>query len=105
VDFSVEAAEKLHMDTVHIQPKAPIPVNKALVANRAWIAADAATLGWSLFRSDRIGTEAPFPYFDAFSSREPVPTSLENALAGHRRDLRRPIHRAEISWVHGSQAK
>jgi hypothetical protein len=33
----------------------------------------------SLFRSDSIGTEALF-YFDAFSSREPVSTSLENAL-------------------------
>jgi hypothetical protein len=31
------------------------------------------------FRSDSIGTEASC--FDAFSSREPVPTSLENALS------------------------
>ena len=43
-----------------------------------------------LFRSDWIGAEAPFPYFDAFSSREPVSTpdqvrgrlSLENAPVG-----------------------
>src|SRR6185437_8738473 len=31
-------------------------------------------------RSDCIGTEALDSCFDAFSSREPVPTSLENAL-------------------------
>jgi hypothetical protein len=32
------------------------------------------------FRSYRAGTELQF-FFDAFSSLEPVPTSLENALA------------------------
>src|SRR5215472_10119383 len=32
------------------------------------------------FRSDSIGTKALACCFDAFSSREPVPTSLENAL-------------------------
>jgi hypothetical protein len=34
---------------------------------------------WS-FGSDCIRTEAPESCFDAFSSREPVSTSLENAL-------------------------
>jgi hypothetical protein len=34
--------------------------------------------GWK-FHSDRIGTEAPACFFDAFSSREPAPTWLENA--------------------------
>src|SRR4051794_40334111 len=32
------------------------------------------------FRSDKIGTETLDSCFDAFSSREPVSTSLENAL-------------------------
>jgi hypothetical protein len=35
---------------------------------------------WSHFRSDSIGTEALASCLDAFSSREPIPTSLENAL-------------------------
>jgi hypothetical protein len=35
---------------------------------------------WSFFRSDQIGTEAPVFRSGAFSSREPVPISLENAL-------------------------
>jgi hypothetical protein len=34
----------------------------------------------SLFRSDWIGTEALLSLFDAFSLREPVSTSLENAV-------------------------
>jgi hypothetical protein len=33
-----------------------------------------------LFHSDQIGTEALNSCFDAFSSREPASTSLENAL-------------------------
>jgi len=36
--------------------------------------------GWSLFRSDWIGTEVPAFSLDAFSRREPIPHSLENAL-------------------------
>ena len=35
--------------------------------------------------SDRIRTEALDSCFDAFSSREPVPTSLENAMDGKRK--------------------
>src|ERR1700722_1876081 len=41
-----------------------------------------SALDESLFRSDRVGTEALLLYFTRFSSREPASTSLENALAG-----------------------
>src|SRR5262249_33288544 len=44
-------------------------------------------------RSDRIGTEPLASCFDAFSSREPVPTSLENALIS--RDAEHIEHRIE----------
>jgi hypothetical protein len=37
--------------------------------------------GQSLSGFDGIKAEAPVFVFDALSSREPVPTSLENALA------------------------
>ena len=45
VHFSFEDAENLHMTLMPIQPKAPIPVNKALVAVRVWLRTDATTLG------------------------------------------------------------
>jgi hypothetical protein len=63
--------KNLHMALMPIQPKALIPVNKALIAD--------AHLDCGQCHNFR--------------------------LTRHQPDLRRPIHRAEISWVHGSQAK
>jgi hypothetical protein len=51
-------------------------------------------MGWSLSGSDGIRTGVLAFYFDAFSSREPVSTSLENALA-------RPRHaRTDVAKLH-----
>src|ERR1700712_4129089 len=47
-----------------------------------------------------LGDQAPDSYFDAFSSREPVPTSLENALdqlPGRLDDLKKPAGDLEIA--------
>ena len=44
-----------------------------------------------------VDEKSPF-YFDAFSSREPVPTSLENASDDAKRGVARLI-RAHLDWV------
>ena len=54
-------------------------VGRELVSMTSLQGLIACSLGQSPFRSDWIGTGSYF--FDAFFSREPVPTSLENALA------------------------
>ena len=50
------------------------------IPRRACTVAVAAATCWSLIGSHGIRTEALDCCFDAFSSREPVSTSLENAI-------------------------
>jgi hypothetical protein len=54
---------------------------------------------WSFFRSDGIRTEALSLYFDAFSSREPVSASLENALAAGKRSGKGIVNQVCLRFV------